>query len=284
MPGLASTRSRSLYGLSHLRNQFDYGIDYDKARQEVINRLQAAQGLPTGVTPLISPFTPTGEIFRYTLKTPRNALGQEVYTLNDIKALQDWTLQREFRRVPRIADVVGAGGTVKRYEIHPDPNRLKRHGITLQQLQDVIARSNGNVGGDYLPQGRTVQVIRSLAVLGGGEDPIEFACTLKSPGEAAAFLRSEEEQRLRGIRQIVIASVNNVPVKVDDVVEGGPVLSTGAPGRQGVVVGSQTRLGKVSVSMPSETPGGPWTDWPEKVQGIVLLRKDKESLPALEAV
>src|SRR5437868_1658197 len=67
MPGLKSTRSKSLFGLSHLRNQFDYGIDYEKARQEVINRLKFAQQLPPGVTPQISPDAPTGETHRHTL-------------------------------------------------------------------------------------------------------------------------------------------------------------------------------------------------------------------------
>src|SRR5581483_7467625 len=67
MPGLNTTRSKSLFGLSHLRNQFDYGIEFYKARQEVINRLQFTQQLPPGVIPQISPETPTGEIYRYTL-------------------------------------------------------------------------------------------------------------------------------------------------------------------------------------------------------------------------
>src|SRR5271165_4420538 len=55
MPGLNITRTQSLFGLSHLRNQFHYGFDFDKARQEVINRLQFVQNLPPGVTPQISP-------------------------------------------------------------------------------------------------------------------------------------------------------------------------------------------------------------------------------------
>src|SRR5437870_8346976 len=46
MPGLKYTRSKSLFGLSHLRNQFEYGSDYYAARQEVINRLQFTQALP----------------------------------------------------------------------------------------------------------------------------------------------------------------------------------------------------------------------------------------------
>src|SRR5947208_1436086 len=95
MPGLKYTRSKSLFGLSHLRNQFDYGIDFEKAKQEVINRLQLAQ-LPSGVTPQISPASPTGEIFRYTLKSPHDVLGRDIYSLADLKSLQDWTLQREF--------------------------------------------------------------------------------------------------------------------------------------------------------------------------------------------
>src|SRR5690348_12874139 len=93
MPGLKYTRSKSLFGLSHLRNQFDYGIDFYAARQEVINRLQFVTGLPTGVNPQISPETPTGEIYRYTLNNPKDPLGRDIYTLNDLKALQDWSLE-----------------------------------------------------------------------------------------------------------------------------------------------------------------------------------------------
>src|SRR5579883_1947585 len=92
MPGLKYTRSKSLFGLSHLRNQFEYGINYYKARQEVINRLNVVQGLPAGVTPQISPVTPTGELIRYTLSNPKDALNRPLYSLNDLKALQDWTL------------------------------------------------------------------------------------------------------------------------------------------------------------------------------------------------
>ena len=172
MPGLKTTLSKSLFGLTHLRNVFEYGHDYNQAKQDVINRLQTiTQPLPSGVTPLLSPASPIGEIYRYTLKTPKNALGQEIYTLNDLKALQDWVLEREFRRVPRIIDVTSSGGTVKRYEVQPDPERLKRYGITLQQLQNALANSNANVGGDFLVQGRTVQMVRCIGVVGGGKDP-----------------------------------------------------------------------------------------------------------------
>ena len=138
MPGLQYTRSESLFELSHIRNQFNYGVDPLAARQEVINRLQFTQ-LPAGVTPQISPESPTGEILRYTLRNPKDASGKPIYSLNDLKSLEDYTLERLYRRLPRIIDLVSFGGTVKRYEIHPDPARLRRYGITLQQLKDAVS-------------------------------------------------------------------------------------------------------------------------------------------------
>src|SRR5260370_26212018 len=94
MPGLKTTQTKSLYGLTHLRNVFHYGYSYAKARQEVINRLQFTAALPACVTPLLSPASPIGEIFRYTIKSPKDALGQEIYSLNHLKALHDWYLEQ----------------------------------------------------------------------------------------------------------------------------------------------------------------------------------------------
>jgi cobalt-zinc-cadmium resistance protein CzcA len=307
MPGLQTTRTKSLFGLSHLRNQFQYSVSFKDAKQEVINRLALVSNLPSGVTPQVSPATPIGEIYRYTLSSPKNALGQEIYTLNDLKAIQDWLLEREFKRVPRVIDVSGVGGTVKRYEVHADPERLRRFGITLQQLQNTIANSNGNVGGDYLKQGSIVEVVRNIGVIGSGKDPMERAAAMKTPDEAATYIRAEEKRRIHELRQLVITTVNNVPIFVNDVVQGGPVPlryqgKSDAPprtfkypwqaeyyrdydldrfGLEGVVVGHQTRLGQVSMATPLDSEGKVWLFEPEKVMGIVLLHKDKESLPAI---
>jgi cobalt-zinc-cadmium resistance protein CzcA len=298
MPGLTMTRSKSLFGLSHIRNQFEYGYDFWKCRQEVINRLSIlTQPLPAGVVPQISPQNPIGEIYRYTLRSPKDRYGNDIYTLNDLKALQDWVLEREFRRVPHIMDVTSTGGTVKRYEIHPDPDRLKRYGITLQQLQAALTNSNQNVGADLMKQGDIVLNVRSVGLYGGGLDPVEQVLDLKDPVVAAARLRAEENRRLHEIRQIVIASVNNRPVRIDHIVEGGP-LSPGEPvGERGVVVGHQTRLGRVSLSKPAElqevtglhsvadeTKTGVWRDEDDKIQCIVLLRSGDQTIPAVQAV
>src|SRR4051794_1943298 len=255
MPGLKSTRSKALFGLAFVNNQFEYGTDYNQARQEVINRLRSVE-LPPGVTPEISPRSPIGEIFRFTLSNPRDPLGRPVYALNDLKALLNWTLVREFRRLPGIVDVISFGGTRKRYEIRPDPERLKRYGITLAQLQEAIAESNANVGGDYMVQGETVQVVRGLGLLGQGQDPVRRVLGMKDPVAARDLLRAEEARRIAEMRRIVVSSTNNVPVRVEDLVEGGPLPPGQSVGERGVVVGHHTRLGRVLLSRPEEDAEG----------------------------
>jgi cobalt-zinc-cadmium resistance protein CzcA len=302
MPGLTHLRSKSLFGLSHLRVQFEYGFPYKDARQEVINRLQFTQLLPPGVTPQLSPQSPTGEIFRYTLKSPKDASGQDVYTLNDLKSLQDWVLEREFRRIPRIIDVSSSGGTVKRFEIHPDVDRLRRYGITLQQLQTALNNANANVGGDYVMQGHVAMNVRSFGLFGGGQDPAQLVLGMNSPEEARKRLRQEDERRIREIRSLVLTSVNNSPIILEDVVEGGRLRPGDPVDERGVVISYQTRLGRVGLNTPltamKEDKHGHlqthsvvdasgnlvWREEDDKVQCIVLLRKGEDSLPALKDV
>jgi len=293
MPGLKYTRTKSLFGLSHLRNQFEYGIDYLTARQEIINRLQFVEGLPAGVVPTLSPQSPTGEILRYTLKNPKTESGHEIYTLNDLKSLQDTVLERQFRRIPRIIDIVSSGGTVKRYEIHPDPERLMRYEVTLDQLTKAITDSNANVGGDYMVQGDNLLNIRAIGLIGGGLDPTRDPAVLqaKSSEGAAEYLREEELRRVERIRTTVIKAVNHQPIRVEDVVDGGPNRDPDQLGIRGVIVGNLPRLGRASISyrkkdedgkLVLDKSGNPvWVDEEEKVQGIVLLRKGEASLPAL---
>ena len=293
MPALESTRTKSLFGLAHLRNQFDYGRDYDQAKQDVINRISQVV-LPAGVTPQISPASPIGEILRYTLINPATANGKPIYSLADLKSVQDSIIQRELLRVPRIGGVTAFGGEIKRYEIQPDPWRLQRFGVPLSQLQSSITASNSNGSGDSIALGANNLVVRSIGLFGNGQDPVVGVLGMTDPVAAAAFLRSEEARRIREIRQTVVASVNNVPVRIDQLVDGGPQLESDGSQRgddielvsQGVVVSRQTRQGQVSLSRSHIASDGhiDWNDEPEVVEGIVLLRKGQESLPALREV
>ncbi|HEY3788921.1 MAG TPA: efflux RND transporter permease subunit, partial [Urbifossiella sp.] len=303
MPGLETTRSKSLFGLAHVRNQFSYDRPYDQAKQDVINRL-ASVNLPDGVVPQISPASPIGEILRFTLHNPVDpATGKPVYTLSDLKAVEDYVVQRELLRVPRVAGVTGFGGTVKRYEVQPDPYALSRYGVALTQLQTALGNANRNGSGDNLTQGKQLNVVvRSLGLIGRGQDPQQLVLGITDPVEAAQVLRTEEARRCREIRQVVVVSVNNVPIRVDQLVEGGPMLNADGTPRvddrrlvqQGVIVGFATRQGRVAISRPEKDADGhaitksdgsyQWEDEDDVVEGVVLLRKGQESLPALKGV
>lgn len=293
MPGLQSTRSKSLFGLSHVRNQFQYGTDFFRARLEVLNRMYTAS-LPQGITPTLANTTPTGEIYRFIVKGPKDPLGHDLYSSADLKSMEDWVLEREFRRIPRIADVVSFGGAVKRYEIQPDPERLKAYGISLDQLQKAITESNSNVGGDFVVQGPTVQAVRGLGLLGGGLDPARTYPPNADAAAVALHLRKSEDRRLNELRSIVLAATNNVPIRVGDVVDGGSYSSDTQADERGVIVGAHPLQGRVAVSRPLQNSEGEdmldengqriWEDRPDVVQGIVLLRKAEQSLPALTDV
>lgn len=294
MPGLKSLRSKSLFGLSYINLQFEYGTPYLSARQEVLNRIAIAD-LPPDITTGISPRSPIGEILRYSLNCDNDATGQPLYSLNDMRSIQTWTLERTFRRIPGIVDVVSMGGTTKRYEIQPDPDRMKRYGITLDQLQKAVAASNDNVSGDYLSQGDSAAVVRGIGLIGRGRDPVQRTLTLKSPEVAVQHLRREDDRRLMEIRKITLKSTNNLPIRIDDVVDGGPLKpGQSASEAKGVVISHLTRLGKAALSQPKlDADGEPildeqgervWIDEDEIIQGLVLLRKGAESLPALQKI
>jgi cobalt-zinc-cadmium resistance protein CzcA len=122
-PHLDQVRSISIFGLSDVKLYFNFDSDYFRDRQEVLNRLQTLQ-LPNNLQPQLSPWSPIGEIFRYQLTGPG-------YTLNEIKATQDWLVRRELKEVPGIIDITTFGGTTRQYQVEADPNKLLSYGITL---------------------------------------------------------------------------------------------------------------------------------------------------------
>ncbi len=164
VPNLHVMRTISLYGLSDVKLQFTYAYSYDEALQQVLNRLAQLSGLPDGAQPTISPVSPIGEIYRYRL------VGPPGYSVLDLKTLQDWVLQRRFRAVPGIVDVVGWGGKTKTFELQVDLDKLIAHGLTLPQLLQTLRSSNLNVGGNIVNLGTQSAVVRGVGLIRSIDD------------------------------------------------------------------------------------------------------------------
>jgi cobalt-zinc-cadmium resistance protein CzcA len=162
VPRLATLRSITIFGLSDVKLYFDFSSDYFHDRQEVLNRLQTIS-LPSNLQPQLSPWSPTGEIYRYQVVGPG-------YSLNDLTAEQNWTITREIKQVPGIIDVTTFGGTTKQYQAEIDPGRLLQYGITLPQVVTAVGNSNANVGGNYLTMGSQSVNVRGIGLLSNLQD------------------------------------------------------------------------------------------------------------------
>jgi cobalt-zinc-cadmium resistance protein CzcA len=180
----SNLRTTSAFGLSYTRIIFDDDVDDAFARQQVLSRL-ANVDLPDGVKPEIEPpYGPTGEIYRYTLKS-------KTASIHELTAIQDWVLDRQFKSVPGVADVNSFGGEEKAYEVSVNPALLQKYGLTSLDVYNAINRSNINVGGDIIEKNDQAYVVRGIGLIND----------------------------INEMQNIIIKNVNNVPILAKDVAE-----------------------------------------------------------------
>ena len=223
IPALDYVRSISIFGLSDIKVYFDFNSDYFRDRQEVLNRLQNIN-LAQGLQPQLSPWSPIGEIYRYQLEG-------DTFSLNEVKATQDWLVRRELKQVPGVIDITTFGGTTRQYQVELEQQKLIQYNIAAQQVLSAVAASNANTGGNYLTLGSQNVNLRGVGLLRNSED----------------------------IGNVVVAAHGGVPVLLKELGD--------------VREGFQPRLGKVGRDQQ-----------PDIVEGIVLLNRGAESLPALEGL
>lgn len=158
-----NVRSITMFGLSVIKIIFDDDVDDFFARQQVNNQLRTVQ-LPEGVDPDVQPpYGPTGEIFRYTLKSKQR-------DTRDLLTIQNWTIDRQLRAVPGVADVVAFGGQEKTYEIAIDPVKLQKYDLTPLELFTAVSKSNLNVGGDVIEKNGQAYVVRGIGLYNSVQD------------------------------------------------------------------------------------------------------------------
>lgn len=159
----SNLRTTSAFGLSYIRIIFDDDVDDAFARQQVLSRLGNAD-LPEGVKPDVQPpYGPTGEIFRYTLKS-------QTKSIRDLTTIQNWVLDRAFKSVPGVADVNSFGGEEKIFEVSVNPDLLTKYNLSALDVYNAIAKSNVNVGGDVIERNGQSYVVRGIGVLSNIDD------------------------------------------------------------------------------------------------------------------
>ncbi len=153
-----SLRSTSSFGLSYVRLIFDDKVDDAFARQQVFTRIGGAD-LPEGVKPDVQPpYGPTGEIYRYYLKSPTK-------NIRELNTIQEWVLDRQFKSVPGVADVNTFSGGEKIYEIRVNPSAITNYGLSSLDVYNAVAKSNINVGGDVIERNGQAFIVRGIGLL-----------------------------------------------------------------------------------------------------------------------
>jgi cobalt-zinc-cadmium resistance protein CzcA len=166
IPQRVSLRSISIFGLSVVTIVFDDDADRFRVRNLVAQQVQGID-FPSGAQASISPdSTPIGEIYRYSLEAP------EDFPLVELKALEDWVVERRLRTVPDVVDIVGFGGPTKQYQVQVDPAKLRAYQISLKDVLDALAAGNRNAGGAYIEHGPQMYVVRGLGLV---RDPSDIA-------------------------------------------------------------------------------------------------------------
>src|SRR5215472_6257613 len=160
LPHLEHLRSTSLFGLSSLMLVFDDKSENDWNRQKVLERLSQVT-LPQNLQPQMgTDYSPVGQIYFYTLQStnPR-------YDLMELKSLEDWVLEKQFKSVPNVVDVVSFGGITREYQVRIDPEKLVSYGLNLGQVEQQLANNNVNAGGSFIEAGLQQINVREVGLI-----------------------------------------------------------------------------------------------------------------------
>jgi cobalt-zinc-cadmium resistance protein CzcA len=225
IPHMQHLRSFSLAGLSDVKMIFDDESINDWNREKVLERLQQVT-LPAGLTPQIgSDWSPVGQIYWYTLHSTNPA-----YDNMELKTLQDWTLEKQFKSVPGVVDVSSFGGMTREYQVRVDPNKLIAYGLSIGQVEQQLASNNTNAGGSFIEEGQQQINVREVGLYRSVHD-IEETQLKTSNGTALkvkdiAIVQQGPKIRLGQIGKAIRREDNKV-IDDDDVVEGIVLLHKG---------------------------------------------------------
>ena len=214
IPRMSVVRSISLYGLSDVILTYEDGTDIYFARQRVYERI-ADLSLPGGVAPSVAPmYSPSGLIYRYVMQS-RDRSPME------LKIIDDWIVERQFKSVPGVADDSGLGGETMQYQVVLDPAKIAGAGLSVTSIAASLGSNNGNAGGGFYSQGGQFYYVRGLGRL----------ATLEDIENVVLAVHNGAPVLVKDIGQVVIGSAPRLGqfgyMDQDDAVEGVILMRTG---------------------------------------------------------
>jgi Cu(I)/Ag(I) efflux system membrane protein CusA/SilA len=174
IPGVKTIRSYSMFGFSTIYVIFKENVEFYWSRTRVLEKLNSlpAGTLPGGVRPALGPdATALGQIYWYTLEgrdpdgNPTGGWDQE-----ELRTIQDWYVRYWFLSADGVAEVGSIGGYVKEYQVDVDPDAMRAHGVTIDEVFRAVKASNIDVGARTLELNRTEYFVRGIGFIKAVED------------------------------------------------------------------------------------------------------------------
>src|SRR6516225_7659570 len=175
IPHVVHLRSFSLFGLSDLKLIFDDEEDNAWNRERVLERLSQVT-LPPGVLPQMgTDWSPVGQIYFFTLKSTNPN-----YDVMELKSIEDWVIEKNFKSVPNVVDVASFGGPTREYQVRLDPNKLVSYGLNIAQVEQQLSNNNVNAGGNFIEAGLQQINVREVGLVDNVRDIERTVITTKS--------------------------------------------------------------------------------------------------------
>jgi heavy metal efflux system protein len=268
IPHMTHLRSTSLAGLSSITMIFDDDSVNDWNREKVLERLSQVT-LPAGLQPQIgTDWSPVGQIYWYTLRSIN-----PLYDNMDLKSLQDWTIEKQFKSVPGVVDVSSFGGVTLEYQVRVDPDKLVAYGLSIGQVEQQLANNNTNAGGSFIEQGQQQINVREVGLYRNVKD-IEETVLKTQSGTA---LHVKDIATVAQGPKIRLGQIGKA-CRFGGLPEGEPPFSWSATDP------CINHSGKQESTKAIQRENGRIIDDPDVVEGIVLLQKGDDTQFALEGI
>jgi cobalt-zinc-cadmium resistance protein CzcA len=160
IPHVTHLRSFSLFGLSDLKLIFDDEEENAWDRERVLERLSQVTLPPNVVPQMGTDWSPVGQIYFFTLHSTNPQ-----YDVMDLKSIEDWVIEKNFKAVPNVVDVSSFGGPTREYQVRVDPGKLISYGLSLAQVEQQLTNNNTNAGGSFIESGMQQINLREVGLV-----------------------------------------------------------------------------------------------------------------------
>lgn len=171
LPEVKEIRSISKFGLSVVTVVFNDNIGTYLPRQLIAEKIKAAEEkIPAGFgKPFMGPITTgLGEIYQYVIEV--DSAHRNLYTLSDVRTIQDWVVKRQLSGIPGVVEVNTWGGYLKQYEVALNPAKLRSLNISVSETYSALEKNNSVAGGGYIEKSNQAYFIRGEGLVGSLED------------------------------------------------------------------------------------------------------------------